>query len=170
VPKRNEPETVYPASDSAAADNMRAAVAETNELNAASQPLGYAVTCQAGGGAHKEPATHRRFTVHRIDHPVAHGPSFESADDVRSYLDALKKLPRWRLDLDDNSVEFDNRTLTVTDKRSGEGFCLKGWKSFGINGVLVGAETPGAAAGTRYISVVADEPPTIGDWTKLDAG
>ncbi|ORV18055.1 hypothetical protein [Mycobacterium celatum] len=50
--------------------------AEADRLNNVSQPLGYAVTCQPGGGQGDDETGHRRFTVHRVDHPVAHGPSY----------------------------------------------------------------------------------------------
>lgn|GEM_PF-1526212 len=146
--------------------NMRDAVAETNQLNRISQPLGYAVTCRAGGGSSPDEPEHRRFTVHRIDDPVAHGPSFATADDVRDYLDHLNRLPRWRLDLDDDSIDFDRVTLTVADKRTGESFCLRGWKSFGIDGVVGGDDRRGAPAG--HLSVVAAKPPTIGRWYRVD--
>jgi hypothetical protein len=163
VPRRNDTE----ADADGAADNMRAAVVETNTLNAVSQPLGYAVTCRASGAPEEQRPANRRFTVHRIDQPIAQGPSFESADDARNYLDELETLPRWRLDLNDDSVEFDSRALTVTDRRTGDSFCLKGWKSFGISG-LIGDAIPGASAGTRHISVVAESPPTIGHWHRVD--
>jgi hypothetical protein len=149
-----------------AAENISDAVTETNQLNRVSQPLGYAVTCRAGGGSSADEPDHRRFTVHRIDHPVAHGPSFDTADDVHHYLDDLKKLPRWRLDLDDDSIDFDRVTLTVADKRTGESFCLRGWKSSGINGVVSGDERRGALAG--HISVIAAKPPTIGRWYRAN--
>lgn len=67
-----------------ASENMRAAVAETHELNSLSQPLGYAVTCRPGGGADSDASAQRRFAVHRVDQPVAQGPSFHTADDVRT--------------------------------------------------------------------------------------
>jgi hypothetical protein len=53
-----------------------------------SQPLGYAMTYSAGGGLGGDPTPdHRRFTVHRIDKPVASGPSFGSADEIHEYHD-----------------------------------------------------------------------------------
>lgn len=156
-------------SNSDAVENRRAAVAEAHGLNLLSQPLGYAVTRHAGVG----PGTHdpiaAQFTVHRIDHPADQGPSFDTADAVRAHLDELAKLPRWRLDLDDDSIRFDTTSLTVTDKRTGESFCLKAWKSFGIAGVI-GDQTPGAPVGVRHISVVAERPPTIGHWYNSDDG
>jgi hypothetical protein len=144
------------------------AAAETNELNALSQPMGYAVTHHADADPALDPPADRRFTVHRMDQPSGEGPTFHSARDVRGYLDGLEKLPRWQLDLDDDSVEFDNTTLTVTDKNSGESFCLRGWKSFGISGMLTASAAPGASPHPRQISVVAEQPPTIGHWHQAD--
>ena len=157
-------------SGSDAVENRRAAAAEAHRLNLLSQPLGYAVTGHAGAGPGTHDPTARQFTVHRIDHPVAQGPSFDTADAVRAHLDELAKLPRWRLDLDDDSIRFDTTTLTVTDKRTGENFCLKAWKSFGIAGVILGDQTPGAPVSVRHISVVAEHPPTIGHWYNSDDG
>lgn len=140
-----------------------------HELNQQSQPLGYAVTMAAGfevGTA--DPHSYRRFTVHRIDKPVSSGPSFETAADVYSYLDELEKLPHWRLDLDDDSIEFDNEELTITDKRTGESFCLKGWQSLGITGRAAEGQRAGAYEGAQHISVASQEPPTIGRWYKSD--
>lgn len=155
------------ADDGGAPENIRAAVAETKDLNARSQPLGHAVTCRPGGsGTHGDPPC-RRFTVHRVDHPAGNGPSFATAEEVRSYLARLEKLPRWRLDLGDDSVDFDSKTLTVTDKATGESFSLRGWNSFGIAGVVAG-ERRGRNVGPRHISVVAEKPPTIGRWYKED--
>jgi len=157
-------------SSSDAVENRRAAVAEAHRLNLLSQPLGYAVTGHAGASPGAHDSTARQFTVHRIDHPVAQGASFDTADAVRAHLDELAKLPRWRLDLDDESIRFDTTTLTVTDKRTGESFCLKAWKSFGIAGVILGDQTPCAPVGVRHISVVAERPPTIGHWYNSDDG
>jgi hypothetical protein len=154
-------------SENETVENMRATVAETNELNSVSQPLGYAVTCQPGAGIDDDPAR-RRFTVHRIDHPVGHGPSFDTADEVRAHLERLARLPRWRLDLDDESITFDSAKLTITDKQSGESFSLKGWKSFGIAGVASADKTPGGSVGVRHISVAAKEPPAVGRWYRAN--
>lgn len=140
---------------------------ESDELNERSQPLGYAVTMAAGGEIGTTENAYRRFTLHRIDKPVASGPRFGTAADVHAYLDELDKLPRWRLDLDDESVEFDNEELTITDTQSGESLCLKGWRSLGITGAAAtGGEQAGAYAGARHISVASDQAPTIGRWYK----
>jgi hypothetical protein len=155
-------------SDNETIHTMWDAGREADELNAVSQPLGYAVTWAAGGELDIDEPTYRRFTVHRIDKPVASGPRFDTAADVHAHLDKLGKLPRWRLDLDDDSIEFDNTELAITDKRTGESFCLKGWKSLGVTGVATGDERPGAYEGAQNLSVVADEPPTIGHWYKSD--
>jgi hypothetical protein len=140
-----------------------------HELNQRSQPLGYAVTMATGAElGTNQPHSYRRFTVHRIDKPVASGPSFETAAEVHSYLDELEKLPRWRLDLDDDSIKFDNKELTITDTRTGDSFCLKGWKSLGITGRAAGSGRSRAYDGARHISLATDEPPTVGRWYKSD--
>jgi hypothetical protein len=138
-------------------------------LNQRSQPLGYAVTMAAGAELGTiEPHSYQRFTVHRIDKPVANGPSFPTAAEVNSYLDGLEGLPRWRLDLDDDSIEFDNKELTITDTRTGVSLCLKGWRSLGFTGQAPVGGQAGAYDGATHISVVAEEPPTIGRWYKSD--
>jgi hypothetical protein len=138
-----------------------------HELNERSQPLGYAITMAAGGEfGTNAPQSYRRFSVHRIDKPVASGPKFDTAAEVHSYLDDIEQLPRWRLDLDDESIEFDNEELTITDTKSGDSFCLKGWKSLGITGTAAAGQRPGAYEGARHISVASEEPPTVGRWYK----
>ena len=145
-------------------------VQAAHELNKASQPLGYAVTFSAcwGLGAHPTP-DHRRFTVHRIDKPVASGPSFSTAAEVGDYIDQLSELPCWRLDLDDDSIEFDNSELTVKDVATGENFCLKGW-GFGVTGKASEGQSPGRYEGATHLSVRSDEPPSVGRWYKSDKG
>lgn len=134
------------------------------------QPLGYAVTFAAGGGVGGDPTpTHQRFTVHRIDKPVADGPSFPTTEDTQAYLDELAELPQWRLDLDDDSIEFDNTELTITDKSSGESFCLKGW-SLGVTGRAGQGQSAGAYEGATNLSVRSEEAPTVGRWYRSEVG
>ncbi|WP_459979993.1 hypothetical protein, partial [Mycobacterium avium] len=148
---------------------LQGTVRAARDLNERAQPSGYAVTMSAGGEVGtKDPQSYRRFTVHRIDKPVASGPSFATAAEVESFLDAVEKLPRWRLDLDDGSITFDNTELTVTDVRTGESFCLKGWTSLGVTGRATHGGQAGAYDGARHISIATDEPPTIGRWYKSD--
>jgi hypothetical protein len=138
-----------------------------HELNQRSQPLGYAVTMTAGVElGTNEPNSYCRFTVHRIDKPVASGPSFATAADLNSHFDAVEKLPRWRLDLGDDSIKFDNKELTITDTQTGESICLKGWTSLGFTGNAEGGGHAGAYDGAKHISVATDEPPTVGRWYK----
>lgn len=143
-----------------------------DELNKLSQPLGYAVTFSARGelGGDKT-LNYKRFTVHRIDQPVASGPTFDAADDVRAYLDQLAQLPCWRLDLDGDSIDFDNKTRTITDRSSGESFSLAGW-GLGVMGRanIAAGEQAGAYEGATHLSVRTDNPPTVGRWYKSDAG
>jgi hypothetical protein len=133
-----------------------------------SQPLGYAVTFSAGGGiGGDKSSSYRRFTVHRIDKPVASGPSFDTADDVSAHLDDIAKRPLWGLDLDGDSVEFDNLELTVTDVATGESFSLKGW-SWGVTGRAGEGQSAGGYEGATHLSVRSDEAPSVGRWYKAD--
>jgi hypothetical protein len=102
-----------------------------------------AVNQQAGGGTANHKPAYRRFASHAAD------------------------LPRWRLDLGEDPVEFDSRNLTVTDQRTGESCCLRGWKSFGISGVVIGDRSHRALAGTPDVWVRAEQPPTIGRWHQM---
>jgi len=150
--------------------NMSDAAKAATELNVVSQPWGYAVTFTAGGGLGGDRTPdHQRFTVHRIDKPVASGPSFDSAEETLAYLDELAKLPLWRLDLDDDSIEFDNTELAVKDKMTGESFSLKGW-GLGVTGRATAGQSPGRYEGATHLSVRSDEAPTIGRWYRSDVG
>lgn len=150
--------------------NMTDTAKAADTLNQIAQPLGYAITFSAGGGLAGDPTPdHQRFTVHRIDQPVASGPSFSTTEATYTYIDALAKLPVWRLDLDDDSIEFDGPERTIRDKQSGESFCLKGW-SLGVTGVAGPGQSAGAYEGAKHLSVRSDEAPTIGRWYKSDVG
>jgi hypothetical protein len=150
--------------------NAFEAGAEANELNTVSQPLGYAITFTASGslGTEDQP-DYRRFTVHRIDQPVASGPSFGTAEEVRAHLDDIARLPLWRLDLDDPSVEFDHTELAVKDVATGESFNLRGWGS-GITGVSRSNQKAGLYGVAHHLSVRSDDAPTIGRWYKSNIG
>lgn len=148
--------------------NITDTVGASKALNEIAQPLGYAVTMSAGGALGNDAAPdHRRFTIHRIDKPVASGPSFPSAEAVKEHLDQIAALPMWRLDLDDASIEFDRSDLSIKDVATGETFNLRGW----IYGVTGNANITGAAGGyegATHLSVRTDQPPTIGKWYKSD--
>ena len=148
--------------------NITNTLGASKALNEISQPLGYAVTMSAGGTLANDAAPdHRRFTIHRIDQPVASGPSFPTPEAVREQLELISKLPLWRLDLDDPSIEFDPADLSITDAATGDTFNLGGW----IYGVTGTAQTSGAAGGyegATHLSVRTDQPPTIGKWYKTD--
>ena len=75
--------------------------------------------------------TERQFRG--VGQPVASGPSFDTAEDISAFLDQIAVLPVWRLDLDDDSIEFDNTDLSITDKSTGGNFSLRGW-SIGVAG------------------------------------
>ena len=155
----NDRETLQNITDTAAA---------AKQLNEIAQPLGYAVTMSAGGTLGNDAAPdHRRFTIHRIDQPVASGPSFPSAETVKEHLDQIAVLPLWRLDLNDSSIEFDRAELSIKDVATGETFNLRGW----LYGVTGNANVTGAAGGyegATHLSVRTDQPPTIGNWYKSD--
>jgi hypothetical protein len=117
---------VTPMTDTELLTTVIGGVSATAELNEVSQPLGYAVTHTTrgviGGTEHQS----QRFTLHRLDKPVASGPSFSTTEDVRAALAEIAKLPRWRIELAENdSVVFDPAELTITDTASGESFCLR---------------------------------------------
>jgi hypothetical protein len=79
----------------------------------------------------------------------------------------IAKLPRWRLDLDDDSIIFDPETLTITDRNTDESFSLRGW-NLGVTGIA-GTDRGGrhgAYGGATNLSVSAENPPTIGNWYK----
>lgn len=155
------------ATDRETLQNMVNVTVASGELNEISQPLGYAVTHAACGTlGNDDVPEYQRFTVHRVDKPVAHGPSFNTVEQVREHLDALANLPCWRLDLDDPSVEFDDTELSIKDTESGESFSLKGWGPV-VTGRAKGGRA-GSYDGARHLSVRSDEPPTIGKWYKSD--
>jgi hypothetical protein len=145
--------------------NAFEASAEANELNAIAQPLGYAVTVTTVGGS----STDRRFTVHRMDEAVASGPSFAATDAVRALLDDIARLPQWRLDFDDPSVDFDSTQRVVSDTATGRSFSLRGWSS-DITGVSRSNEEAGLYQGAQHLSVRSAEAPTVGTWFRSDIG
>lgn len=150
--------------------NMTNTAKAAKRLNDISQPLGYAVTMAAGGSLSGNAAPdYQRFTVHRIDRPIASGPSFDTEDGAAEHIEKLAKLPLWRLDLDDDSIEFDNAELTITDKATGETFCLKGW-GLGVTGSAGPGQSAGRYEGAKHLSVRSAERPTIGRWYKSDVG
>lgn len=104
-----------------------------------------------------------------MDKPVANGPSFSTAEETLSYLDELAQLPLWRLDLGDESIEFDNTELTIRDKATGESFCLKGW-GLGVTGSASTGASAGRYEGAKHLSVRSDQLPTIGRWYKSNVG
>lgn len=72
---------------------------------------------------------------------LLHDYAFDGNDDYRlstamdqftgsghAHLEAIAKLPLWRLDLVNNSaIDFDPAQLEVTDATSGESFTSRGW-------------------------------------------
>jgi len=94
-----------------------------HQLNQVAQPLGYAITYRAGTNIDGS-RTDQTFTVHRVDEPVASGPAFYSAADLKAHLEELAALPAWHADLP---------TIAALD--------LRGWDHLGPV-VVVHAEQP----------------------------
>jgi hypothetical protein len=152
--------------DKEQAQHMTDVAGECNRLNEISQPLGYAVTATTS----LEDQSTQQFTVHRLDQPVASGPKFGTADEVRSHLEAIAKLPLWRLDLEGNSaIIFDPAALEVTDATTGEKFGFRGW-GLGVAQLAASDHGPGAQEGVTNLTVRSADPPTIGNWYKPDDG
>ena len=81
--------------DKEQAQHMTDVAGECNRLNEVSQPLGYAVTANTS----VDDQSTQQFTVHRLDQTVASGPKFATIEEVGAHLEAIAKLPLWRLDL-----------------------------------------------------------------------
>ncbi|MGA9675306.1 MAG: hypothetical protein WBR28_08650 [Mycobacterium sp.] len=152
--------------DKEQAQHMTDVAGECNRLNEISQPLGYAVTATTS----VEDQSTQQFTVHRIDQPVASGPKFATTEEIRGHLEAIAKLPLWRLDLVNNSaIVFDPAELEVTDATSGKSFSFRGW-GLGVAQLAASDHGPGAQEGVTDLTVRSEEPPSIGNWYKSDMG
>jgi hypothetical protein len=148
------------------AQHMTDVAGESNRLNEMSQPLGYAVTATTS----VEDESTQQFTIHRLDQTVASGPKFATAEEVRDHLEAIAKLPLWRLDLVNNSaIVFDPTQLEVTDATSGESFSFRGW-GLGVAQLAASGQGPGAQEGVTNLTLRSEDPPTIGNWYKSDVG
>ena len=152
--------------DKEQSQHMTDVAGECNRLNEISQPLGYAVTATTS----VEDQSAQEFTVHRLDQTVASGPRFATTEEVRAHLQAIAKLPLWRLDLLGNSaILFDPAELEVTDVTTGESFSFRGW-GLGLAQLAASAHGPGAQEGVTNLTVRSEDPPTIGNWYKSDVG
>ena len=152
--------------DKEEAQHMTDVAGESNRLNEISQPLGYAVTAMTS----VEDQSTQQFALHRLDQNVGSGPKFATAEEVRARLEAIAKLPIWRLDLVDNSgIVFDPAQLEVTDATSGESFSFRGW-GLGVAQLAASGHGPGAQEGVTHLTVRSEDPPTIGNWYKPDVG
>ncbi len=150
--------------DKEQAQHMTDVAGECNRLNEMSQPLGYAVTATTS----VEDQSTQQFAVHRLDRPVASGPRFATTEEVGAHLEAIAKLPLWRLDLVNNSaIVFDPARLEVTDATSGESFSFRGW-GLGVAQLAASGHGPGAQEGVTNLTVHSEDPPTIGNWYKSD--
>jgi hypothetical protein len=150
--------------DKEQSQHMTDVAGECNRLNEISQPLGYAVTATTS----VEDQSTQQFTVHRLDQTVASGPRFATTEEVRAHLEAIAKLPLWRLDLVNNSaIVFDPAQLEVTDATSGENFSFRGW-GLGVAQLAASGHGPGAQEGVTNLTVRSEDPPTIGNWYKSD--
>ena len=118
------------------AQHMTDVAGECNRLNEMSQPLGYAVTASTS----VDDQSAQQFTVHRLDQIVASGPKFATIEEVRAHLEAIAKLPVWRLDLVNNSaIVFDPAELEITDPSTGESFSFRGW-GLGVARLAAGSQ------------------------------
>jgi hypothetical protein len=150
--------------DKEQAQHMTDVAGECNRLNEISQPLGYAVTASTS----VDDQTTQQFTVHRLDQTVASGPKFATIEEVHAHLEAIAKLPAWRLDLVNNgAIVFDPAELEITDPSTGESFSFRGW-GLGVARLAAGGQRPGAEEGVTNLSVRSEDPPTIGNWYKPD--
>jgi hypothetical protein len=150
--------------DKEQAQHMTDIAGECNRLNEISQPLGYAVTATTS----VEDQSTQQFTVHRLDQPVGSGPRFATTEEVRAHLEAIAKLPLWRLDLVNNSaIVFDPARLEVTDATSGESFSFRGW-GLGVAQLAASGHGPGAQEGVTNLTVRSEDPPSIGNWYTSD--
>lgn len=137
---------------------------ECNRSNEISQPLGYAVTTTV------DDQTMQQFTIHRLDKTVASGPRFATIEELRAHLEVIAKLPLWRLDLLNNSaIVFDPAELEITDSSTGESFSFRGW-GLGVAQLAGSDQASGAQEGVTNLVVRSEDPPTIGNWYKSDAG
>ena len=122
--------------DKEQAQHMTDVAGECNRLNEISQPLGYAVTASTS----VDDQSTQQFTVHRLDQTVASGPKFATIEEVRAHLEAIAKLPAWRLDLVNNSaIVFDPAELEITDPSTGESFSFRGW-GLGVARLAAGSQ------------------------------
>jgi hypothetical protein len=152
--------------DKEQAQHMTDVAGECNRLNEISQPLGYAVTATTT----VDDQSVQQFTIHRLDQAVASGPTFATIEEVRAHLEAIAKLPLWRLDLVNNSaIVFDPAELEITDPTTGESFSFRGW-GLGVAQLATGGKGPGAQEGVTNLAVRSEDPPTIGNWYKSDVG
>ena len=150
--------------DKEQAQHMTDVAGECNRLNEISQPLGYAVTASTS----VDDQSTQQFTVHRLDQTVASGPKFATIEEVGAHLEAIAKLPLWRLDLVNNSaIIFDPAELVIADPTTGESFSFRGW-GLGVARLAAGGQRPGAQEGVTNLSVRSEDPPTIGNWYKSD--
>src|SRR6202790_4614452 len=146
------------------AQHMTDVAGECNRLNEMSQPLGYAVTASTSVDDQSPP----QFTVHRLDQIAASGPKFATIEEVRAHLEAIAKLPVWRLDLVNiSAIVFDPAELEVTDSSTGESSSFRGW-GLGVARLAAGGQGPGAQEGIMTLTVRSEDPPTIGNWYKPD--
>lgn len=152
--------------DKEQAQHMTDVAGECNRLNEISQPLGYAVTAATS----VDDQSPQQFTVHRLDQTVASGPKFATIEEVRAYLEAIAKLPVWRLDLVNNSaIVFDPAELEITDPVTGKSFSFRGW-GLGVTRLGAGGQGSGAHEGVTKLTVRSNDAPTIGNWYKSDVG
>jgi hypothetical protein len=152
--------------DKERAEHLTDVAGECNRFNEISRPLGYAVTATTTA----DDPTVQQFTIHRLDKTVASGPKFATVEEARAHLEAIAKLPLWRLDLLDNSaIVFDPAELEITDPSTGESFSFRGW-GLEVAQLAASGQRSGAQEGVTNLAVRSEDPPTIGNWYKSDVG
>ncbi|MGW4241226.1 hypothetical protein [Nocardia sp. NPDC004722] len=143
----------------------RAAFAVADELNETAVALGYAVLVDTTVTASPAATTDSTvYTVRQLGGPTVHATG--DPDSVRRYLDELAGQPRWRLDLEDPSIEIDG--AVITDKQTRQTITLQGgWAPFIGNCATV--DQFRTTTGIHHLSVVGEAPPAVGAWHRWPA-
>lgn len=136
------------------------AFAVADELNKTAVALGYAVLIDTTVTASPTVTTDSTvYMVRQLGGTTVHATS--DPDSVRQYLDELAGQPRWRLDLEDPSIEIDG--AVITDKQTGQTIALQGgWAP--IIGNCTTVDEFRATTDIHHLSVVGEQPPAVGAW------
>ncbi|WP_297610571.1 hypothetical protein [Nocardia sp.] len=144
-------------------DPAREALAIADELNEIAVPLGYSVLIDTHMPPPPAPAS-THFIVRQLGGTTVHATS--APDSVRRYLAELADKPRWRLNLDDESIEVSG--AVITDKQTGEQIDLSGrWAQ--LIGNVSSVDDYRRDKNVHHLSVVGDQAPAIGAWHRWPA-